>query len=630
MRIARTISHLTTLAVCLVMPFCSVTQEAPDLSRTAPEIRPDDVRIHLKYLASEAMEGRLTGTPGEQLATDYAARVFESLGLEPAGDDGTWFQPFEFTAGVSLGPGNRLCIAHTGAPAPDCYPVDETWRPIAFSKTGSFDAPVVFAGYGIVAPELEHLPEYDSYAHLDVKDKWVVVFRYIPEDVSTERRLHLTQYAGLRYKAMVARDRGAAGIVFVSGPNSQVADPLVDLSFDASFSGTSIAAVTVDDRVGEALLSTAGRTLEALQSELDTGDPVMGFEPPDVRLQVDVDIVQEKRTGRNVLARLPADGDPDAGTVVVGAHIDHLGRGAGTGSLARDFEKDRIHYGADDNASGVAGLFEIAQYLSGLKAEGTFTPKRDIIFAAWSGEELGLLGSAKFVQSYADIPESEPLTPRVTAYVNMDMIGRLREAAVIGGVGSSSIWADLIPGWKKAAGDLDITTQDDNFLPTDATSFYVRGVPILNAFTGAHEQYHTPRDTPDRIDYEGAAQIARFMAEATAHLATRDDAPDYIPQAAPVERTGGAGLRAYLGTIPDYSQDDGNGLKLAGVSEGGPAAEAGILGGDVVVELAGTAIENIYDYTYAIEALKIGEPVSVAVKRGEERIELTVTPTARE
>jgi hypothetical protein len=429
---------------------------------------------------------------------------------------------------------------------------------------------------------------------------------------------------------MVARDRGAAGIVFVSGPNSKVADALVDLRFDASFSGTSVAAVSVSDRVGEALLSTAGRTLEALQSELDTGEPVMGFEPPDVRLQVDVDIVQEKRTGRNVLARLPAGGEPDAGIIVVGAHIDHLGRGAGTGSLARDFEKDRIHYGADDNASGVAGLFEIAQYLSDMKADGAFAPKRDILFAAWSGEELGLLGSSRFVQEYGGIPESEPLTPQIAAYVNMDMIGRLRDAAIIGGVGSSSIWEGLIPEWKKVAGDLDTTTQDDNFLPTDATSFYVRGVPFINAFTGAHEQYHSPRDTPDRIDFEGAAQIARFMAEATAHLALREEAPDYIAQAKPAERTGVAGLRAYLGTIPDYSQDDGNGLKLAGVSEGGPAAEAGIKGGDVVVELGGASIENIYDYTYAIEALKIGEPISVVVMRDGERIELDVTPAARE
>ncbi|GMV95210.1 MAG: hypothetical protein AMXMBFR82_49880 [Candidatus Hydrogenedentota bacterium] len=616
--------------VLLVLPAYAQDIQAPEFSRTQAVVRAEDVQLHVDYLASEAMEGRLTGTEGERLATEYAARVFEETGLTPAGENGTWFQPFEFTAGVSLGSGNRLCIARTGVPEPDCYPVDEAWRPLAFSKTGSLDAPVVFAGYGIVAPALEELPEYDSYVHLDVTGKWVVVFRYIPEDISTERRLHLTQYASLRYKAMVARDRGAAGIVFVSGPNSQATDPLVGLQFDASFSGTSVAAVSVTDRLGEALLSTHGRTLEALQSELDTGEPVMGFEPPDVRLQADIDIVQEKRTGRNVLGRLAADEDTGKGIVVVGAHIDHLGRGRGSGSLARDHEREEIHYGADDNASGVAGIFEIAQYLMYRKERGEFAPVRDIVFAGWSGEELGLLGSAKFVQDFGDVPESEPLTEEIAAYVNLDMIGRMREAVVIGGVGSSSIWADLLPGWQKVAGGLKITTQDDSFLPTDATSFFVRGVPFINAFTGAHEEYHSPRDTPDTINYNGAARIARFMAEATIHLAEREEAPDYIPQAQPAHQTGGAGMRAYLGTIPDYSQDGGNGLKLAGVAEGGPAEQAGVKGGDLVVELGGATIENIYDYTYAIEALKIGEPVSIVVLRGGKRIELEVTPRARE
>lgn len=604
--------------------------EPPDISLTEPGIRAEDVRLHIKFLASEAMEGRGTGTPGEHLATDYAAQVFEHIGLVPAGDGGTWFQPFEFTAGVSLGSGNNLCIARTGAPKPDCFPVDTAWRPVAFSKSGPVDASLVFAGYGIVAPALESLPEYDSYTHLDVHGKWVVVFRYLPENVSTERRLHLTQYAGLRYKAMLARDRGAIGIVFISGPNSKVKDPLVDLRFDASFSGTSIATVSVDDTIGEGLLSTAGRTLESLQTELDTGEAVMGFEPPDTRLQANIDIVQEKRTGRNVIGRLNCGESDSESVVVVGAHIDHLGRGAGAGSLAGDYEKDRIHYGADDNASGVAGLFEIAQLLAQRKADGQLPAKRDILFAAWSGEELGLLGSARFVKTYKSISESESLWPAIAAYVNMDMIGRLTGPAVLGGIGSSPIWPDAVEVWANTVDGLQFTIQDDNYLPTDATSFYVRGVPFLNAFTGAHAEYHTPRDTPEKINYEGAARIAQFLAAAVEDLASRAEAPAYTPAPKPREASSGAGLRAYLGTIPDYSQDDGKGVKLAGVAEGGPAATAGLRGGDVVVEFAGKKIENIYDYTYALEAVKIGEPVDIVVRRGEEQLTLKVTPGARE
>jgi C-terminal processing protease CtpA/Prc len=212
----------------------------------------------------------------------------------------------------------------------------------------------------------------------------------------------------------------------------------------------------------------------------------------------------------------------------------------------------------------------------------------------------------------------------------MDMIGRLREAVVIGGIGSSSQWPDALVRWNQAAGGINITTQDDSFLPTDATSFFVRGVPFINAFTGAHEEYHTPRDTPEKINYEGAAQIAQWMAEAVQDIAERRTPPDYIAAARPPARAGGTGLRAYLGTIPDYSADEGGGLKLAGVAEGGPAAQAGIRGGDVVVELAGKTIENVYDYTYTIEALKIGAAVSISVLRGQERLKFTITPTARE
>ncbi|MCC6699532.1 MAG: M28 family peptidase, partial [Candidatus Hydrogenedentes bacterium] len=430
--------------------------------------------------------------------------------------------------------------------------------------------------------------------------------------------------------AMLARDRGAVGIVFISGPNSQVQDPLVDLRFDASFSGTSIAAVSVDDATGEGLLSTAGRTLESLQTELDTGEPVMGFEPPDTRLQVNVKIVQEKRTGRNVIGRLRSGVQDSESVVVVGAHIDHLGRGAGAGSLARDYEKERIHYGADDNASGVAGLFEIAQLLAQRKAGGQLPAKRDILFAAWSGEELGLLGSAQFVKTYQGIPESAPLWPAIAAYVNMDMIGRLTSAVVLGGAGSSPVWPEAIEVWANTVDGFQFTTQNDNYLPTDATSFYVRGVPFLNAFTGAHAEYHTPRDTPEKINYEGAARIAQFMAAAVEDLACRAEAPAYTPAPKPRDTSSGAGLRAYLGTIPDYSQDDGKGVKLAGVAEGGPAATAGLRGGDVVVEFAGKKIENIYDYTYALEAVKIGEPVDIVVRRGDEQLTMKVTPGARE
>jgi hypothetical protein len=602
-----------------------------DLGQTEPDIRADDLSHHISILASEEMDGRLTGTDGERRATAYVASVFASLGLTPAGDSSTFFQSFEFTAGVSLGATNRLTL-HTGADAhTEEYAVGQDWRPLAFSKTGAFAASeLVFAGYGIVAPAADGFGEYDSYTHLEVKDKWVMVFRYLPEGIAPELRQHLNRYANLRYKAMVARDRGARGLIVVSGPNSKVKDQLVPLSFDASLASTSIAALSVTDALAEQWLRPARNTLKELQDALDRGELLMGFPLADSTLEAFIDIQQEKRTGRNVLARLPATRDDRKPEIVVGAHVDHLGHGLDTGSLARGDEKGTIHYGADDNASGVAGVLEIAQYLAAQQAAGALRLRRDVLFAAWSGEELGLLGSAHFTRTFVN-GEKEPstLAPYIAAYLNMDMIGRLDKALILQGVGSSSIW----PGEIERANvpiRLAITSQNDSYLPTDATSFSLKGVPILSAFTGAHSDYHTPRDTADKINYAGAEQVVRLMAAITRSLATRAEVIDYRAMEKPGGAIGRVALRAYLGTIPDYTPSDVVGVKLAGVAKGGPAEQAGVQGGDVIVELAGKKVENIYDYTYGVDALQIGIPVSLVVLRGEQRLTLTVTPSSRE
>jgi hypothetical protein len=380
--------------------------------------------------------------------------------------------------------------------------------------------------------------------------------------------------------------------------------------------------------VGQSLLEASGRNLESLQKELDTGQPMMGFELDGVRVTAEIDVVQERRTGRNVVARLQSGGAPADSIVLIGAHIDHLGRGENTASLARDDEKGRIHFGADDNASGVAGMLEVAEHAAAMKRDGKLDATRDLVFAAWSGEELGLLGSADFARKYAE-EHGETLSPAIAAYVNMDMIGRMSESVILGGLGSSSVWPAAIERANAPVG-LAISQQDDSFLPTDVTSFFVKGVPFINAFTGAHEDYHSPRDTADKINYRGAADIAAFMGRVALWIANRADVPDYIAQEKPAGAGRGNGLRAYLGTIPDYARSDVKGVALAGVSAGGPAAQAGVKGGDVVVELAGKKIENIYDYTYVIEAVKIGEPVRIVVLRNAERLELEVTPAARE
>ncbi len=614
------------------------------LDATRAEIRADDLQRHIETLASKEMAGRLTGTAGEHAATAYVASIFESLGLSPAGDDGTFFQAFPFTAGVSLGPDNAFVLSGKptaqGQAAPNAgpaYSVDQDWRPLTFSQTGEFrPAEVVFAGYGIVAPAVDGHPAYDSYTHLDVQDKWVLVFRYLPEGISPEFRRHLNRYASLRRKAMLARDHGARGLIVVSGPNAKVKNQLVSLSFDASLAGTSIGALSVTDAVANTWLHSSGKDLKTLQDTLDSGEPTMGFELANLSVGANIDIQQEKKTGRNVLARLPASATVSLSSVIIGAHIDHLGTGHGANSLARGAEKGGVHYGADDNASGVAGLLEIAQFLAEQKASGQLALQRDVVFAAWSGEEMGLLGSSHFTRTLrGQAGEPTTLRPEVVAYLNMDMIGRLNTNLVLQGIGSSPVWTELIEQYNVPIG-LPITLQNDSYLPTDATSFYLKKVPVLSAFTGAHADYHTPRDTADKINAAGAEKIARLMAAVTKNIATREDVPEYREMDKPAGGIGRVSLRAYLGTIPDYAQGDIVGVKLSGVVKGGPAEQAGLQGGDIITELAGKKIENIYDYTYALDALSIDTPAAVVVRRQkeregrEERVVLSITPRARE
>ncbi|MFN9627184.1 MAG: M20/M25/M40 family metallo-hydrolase [Planctomycetota bacterium] len=629
------------------------------------DYKPSDVGRHVDYLCRPELGGRLTGTDGERLATAYVASYMSQLGLVPAGTDtftslletirqatpqqagsgasklgaaeideyGKYFYPFPYTAGVELAGANKLTSGDK------LLKLDEDWRPLAFSKSNEIEpTSVVFAGYGIVAPADGDQKEYDSYVHLDVENKWVMVLRQLPSDVSPERRQHLARYSSLRFKAMVARDRGAKGLIVVSGPKSGVRQQLVPLQNDGSLSGTSIAAISVSDAVALDWFSKSEDKLEDLQTELDKGEMMMGFELPEVQVASSIQVQPIKRTGTNVLGILRASDDPNQAAksvIIVGAHIDHLGAGGNSSSLARDEERSGIHRGADDNASGVAAMLEIAQSLASQKKAGKLQLKHDILFAAWSGEEMGLLGSAYFADHFHDIyphlekPEANKLYPTVAACINLDMVGRLRENLVLQGIGSSPYWKAEIEKRNAVVG-LPITLQADSYLPTDASTFFLKGVPILSAFTGSHSEYHTPRDTPELLNYDGAAQIAKLMGLITRALGTSESIPEYTEQKAPENQGTRAAMTAFLGSIPDYAQGDIQGVLLSGVSKDGPAAKAGVKAKDVVIELAGRKVENIYDYTYAIEALKVGQETEIVVRRGSETHRFKVTPQSRQ
>ncbi len=608
----------------------TTAEEKTPLPATSAEISPADLRQHVETLAGDAFEGRLPGTKGEQLATAYAADVLQRAGLRPGGEGGSYFQPFEFTAGVDLGEGNALTTGGGESFAPD-----KEWRPLSFSTTGEVPAAgVVFAGYGMELPEDGAGKEaYSSYFHLDVKDKWVLVLRYLPEGLSQEQRTRFMQPSSLRYKAMTARQRGARGLIVVSGPNSKVRDQLVPLTFDASLAGSGLAAISVTDAVAEKWLALENKSLKAVQDSLDKGEPVAGFEIKGLTLAAKVDVKQERRTGRNVLAVLKAtEVAPGAAPVLVGAHIDHLGREFGGNSRATEKEKGQIHHGADDNASGTAGVLELAEWLAAEKAAGRLTPKRDVIFACWSGEEAGLLGSAHYVRQLAKAAkgsEGAQLDGALAAVLNMDMIGRLDKTLVLQGLGSADWWKPAVEKRNVPVG-LPLTLQADCYAPTDTTSFYPRGVPILNAFTGSHEDYHRPSDTADKINYDGAAKVAKLFGLITRDLVTADDMPVWKEYKTSEQQGQRAAMRVYLGTVPDYSQGEVKGVKLSGVSPVGPAARAGVKGGDVIVALGGKDILNIYDYTAVLGELKVGQETDIVVLRDGQKLTLKLMPASRD
>ncbi|MFT3722897.1 MAG: M28 family peptidase [Hyphomonadaceae bacterium] len=597
----------------------------PAVATTSADISEADLRRHVGILASDEMEGRLTGAPGGKRAAEYVAAAFKSYGLEPAGDAGTYMQSFEFTAGVSLGAENALNVAIDGRTT--ALKADADWRPLSFSRTGPVaPAEVVFAGYGILAPKDGANAEYDSYAHLDVAGKWVMVYRGLPNDVDSKTRIHLSRFSDIRYKASTARANKAAGIIFAPAPGIDAED-LPKLSYETGSGAAAIPVLAVGRKAAGEMLARAKTDLAALNRQLDAGEMVAGLPIPDVKVSGNISLVYERRNGFNVLGRLDLNGPASAPSVIIGAHLDHLGRGEASGSLARADERGQIHHGADDNASGVAGLLEIAEFLAAERKAGRLQGVRDVVFAAWEGEELGLLGSSYHVEQAQKAAGAQTLGGVYSAYLNMDMIGRLKDSLVLQGVGSSNVWAREIEQRNAVIG-LPVTTVMDTYLPTDATSFYLAGVPILAAFTGSHEEYHSPRDTADLINYKGLYDVTRLMSLITRSQAQAETPPDYIKVEKP-QSQGRVG-NVYIGTIPDYVTEGVKGVKLSGVVQGGPAAKAGVQGGDVIVGLGGTELANIYDYMQAMNGLKVGQQTEIVVERDGKRVSLKLVPGLRE
>ena len=572
-------------------------------------------RAHVETLASEKFGGREAGSEGERLAADYIVSQLTRIGAQPLPGRRDMFQSFEFTAGSRDG-GSTISTtagAATAAAAPNDV------RALAFSDDATATGEVVFAGYGIVVPESANFG-YDSYAGLDVKDKVVLVLRYFAEDADAQTKATLARYSDLRYKANAARQRGAKGMLVVTGPRSPNAGELVPMTFDTAIAGSGIPAASITAKVAASLFQKSGRSLADAQKDLDSGNPhVAGF-ALGVQAQLTTRVIREKKTARNVVAFIPATGSTSGiqkPWVALGAHYDHLGTGTGGNSLASREEAGKPHVGADDNASGTAAVIALAEALSKQPQR-----KRNLLIALWSAEEIGLIGSKEFV-TMPPVPIDQ-----IEAYVNFDMVGRMKDNKLAAqATGTSPVWGSLIERANVRAG-FDIAIQPDPYQPTDVSSFNDAAVPSLNFTTGAHTDYHKPSDTADKINYEDLDRIVDLAAAITRQLLELDSPPQFTKVEQSSQTPSRTGLRVFTGTVPDYTAEV-KGLLLGGVVAGGPAEKAGLQKGDLIVEIAGQSITNIYDYTYALELLKIDQPVRVVYTRDGKRIETTLTPTVR-
>jgi hypothetical protein len=585
---------------------------------TSADIRAEDLKRHVKYLASDELEGRAPGTEGNRKAASYIAGLFDAYGLRPVGDAGTFFQSFEFTSGVELGDSNSLTFTVSGdqVNAVSLLP-DRDFRPLGFSSSAELSAPLVFAGYGISAPDLG----YDDYEGLDVSGKIVAVFRYTPS--GNDPHSDMYKHGSFRTKARVARENGAAGVLVVGSPQDDPDDDLVKLSFDQTPATSGIPIVSLKHSAFDKLLESQGTSSTRLQDSIIQSRKPLSLVLPNVIVNLSVDVRLIRSTTANVVGYTSsAEARQEERILVIGAHMDHLGRGGpGTGSLVPDSHD--IHNGADDNASGTAGLLELAEAFGAQSTPG----ETGLLFIAFSGEEMGTLGSIHYVEN--------PVFPldRTAAMINMDMIGRLRDGSLtVYGTGTSPGWKDLLAQQNRDS-SFHLNMVDDGYGPSDHAPFYGKDIPVLFFFTGSHNEYHKPSDDWETLNYEGAESTVRYIASVARAITAQRESPEFVRVQSAMPSPGGGGegrpFTVTLGVIPDYAAE-GEGMKIGGIRPGGPAEKAGLEPGDVIVGMKGKQILNIYDYMGILGELKAGDVVELDIVRGTDRKTFTATMQPRQ
>lgn len=590
-------------AFCIAVPAPAAVKSDIDAGRYQKSV---------KTLSEPRMKGRGTGSPELERAASWIAGQFKKAGLKPAANGG-YYQRFSVTTNASLGKQNRLVAAGS------TLEFQKDFQPFNFSGNGTATSEVLFAGYGITAPEYS----YDDYAGVDAKDKVVLLLRHEPQEFDEKSVFAgkvYTTHAQLTNKAVNARFHGAKAVIFVNDiSNHTDADTLDRFSSNVGPNSPDIPFVQVRAEVADKWLAMAGTSLKSWIAEVDQDLKPRPMLIPGLSVDLAVEVVRQKKDVPNVAAYLPGETDE---YVIVGAHYDHIGMGEQS-SMSPSEAGKAVHHGADDNASGTAGLVELAYHLAAKPRM-----KRGVLFLAFSGEELGLLGSNYYA--------NHPLLPleKAVAMLNMDMIGRIKDKKVfIGGTGTGEGFREMVEKAKlNTRLALDASDQG-GFGSSDHFSFTVKQVPVLFFFSGLHADYHRPSDTWEKINQDDAAELLKLVAQVTTELTAAGSRPRFVKQEMPrqvasASASAGGGYGAYFGSVPDMGNTEG-GFRITDVREGSPAALAGLKGGDQIIEFAGKPIGNLYDFTYALRQHKPGDEVAIKYKRSGQVYDTKATLTTR-
>ncbi len=562
-----------------------------------PEITVQELKESVGYLASDSLKGRKPGEPGDLLAATFIRQRFENAGLELLFDNG--FQKFSLVTSAQLGEGNTFKVNDSS------FEVEKDFLPYSFSANTEVSAKAVFAGFGLEVDK--DTLQWDDFKGVDVAGKWLIVLQGDPDIDNPESPF--LEFSSERSKALLASDKNVAGLILVAGVEFSEKDELSSLFFDKNSSRYSIPVIQITRQTANQIFAETGESIESLEAKMLAEDKSINL-LIDTEISAKVNVTQNETESQNVVALLRGT-DPDLENeyVVVGAHFDHLGMG-GPGSGSRALDELAIHNGADDNASGVATIIELAEKFAGEKKN-----KRSMLFVAFGAEEMGLVGSKAFVN------QPPVVTDNMVAMFNFDMVGRLdttSNALSIGGTQTAVESEEILNRFNT---DFELALSPEGIGPSDHASFYLQDIPVFFVSTGAHPDYHTPNDDAHLINYEGMKKVADYSYNLLSEVSNRASSLSFQESGPKFQRSRGGRYKITFGIMPDFAGLEKRGLRIDAVTKGKPADIGGMKKGDIIIAIEGKKVGGVHDYMSRLQSFESGDRVSVDIIRdGKESV----------